>query len=214
MKNRAKIVPANASFGFVFQMVANGGGGGTNPKTYGILSAANQLLLGSTDDNAAPVSLGWPSDPGDSTDPANRVPPGGRAYVANFSPNNIRLSQVSLQSLRMSHGIRSEATRAYLPSSSFFNRNNAGAPAADVIVGDFSGCKRIAVQLINDAAGPPPPAGSGVVVNGLFLSLAQPVTTAPQPTLHVFHETNLGSIQVVNLSAAVVTVGVHVETDL
>lgn len=216
MQPRTKIIPANSSFGFIFRMVANGGGTGLSPKTYSVLGAAfatNQFLLGATDDNVAGVTLGWPSDPGDSPDPANRVPPTGRVYDADVSPNNIRLSQVSLQSLRMTHGIRAVPSQPYLPSSFAYQRDVTAAAANDII-GDFSGCKRVTVQLIADAAGPPPPLGSGIVANGLFMSLAQPVTTAPAPTLHTFHLSNLGDIQVVNLSAGIVTIGVHVETDL
>lgn len=211
MQPRAKIVPSNASFGFIFQMVPNGAGGGVNPKTYGVLSPANQLLLGATDDNVAGVSLGWPSDPGDSPDPANRVPPFGRVYVADYSPNNIRLSQVSLQSLRMTHGIRSEPSRPNLPSSSYFERSVAAA-AVDDIIGDFSGCRRITVQLLHDAA--EPPASIGLLVNGMAMGLSLPVATAPLINAHTFHLTNLGEVQVVNLSSGIVTVGVHVETDL
>lgn len=217
-KARTKLVPSNSSFGFVFAMVANGGGSGSNPKTYSILGAAfatNQFLLGSTSDNAAGVSLGWSSDPGDSPDPITRAAPITRQYDANVSPNNIRLSQVSIQSLRMTHGIsypRGVTPQPYLPTGFAFERTTSGAPAADAIVGDFSGCRRITVQLINDAGGGPP--AIGLLANGIALGLGQAAARGPLPNMHVFHETNLGAIQVVNLSSGIITVGVHVETDL
>lgn len=219
MTARAQIIPSNASFGFIFQMVANGGGTGTNPKTYSVTTFGNNDLLGATNDNAPGVTLGWASDPGDSSDPANRVPPTGRQYDAQVSPNNIRLSQVSLVSLRMTHGIRSIVQQAYLPSSFAYQRDvqaGIGPPVDnDAIIGDFSGCRRITVQLIDEVIPDPPPGGQlSIVVNGIVLSRVQAAGAAPMPQLHTFHLNNLGAIQVVNLSAGIVTIGVHVETNL
>lgn len=217
--SKVRPIPGNSSFGFIFQMVPNGGGGGASPKTYSVTDPANQFLEGFTDDNAAPVSRGWPSDPGDSTDPVNRTPPASRAYIANQSPNNIRLSQVSLVSIRYSHGIWREKNRQYLPTSTFFDRDLSGAPANNEIIGDLSGCRRITVTLIDDAtAGNIPPFVS-LIANGIGLGLgtfrnAEGLGRGQMPVLHTFHLNNLGAVQVTNLSAAVITVGVHVELSL
>lgn len=218
-------VPRNATFGFSFLIEANGGGTGTNPKTYGIDNPANQFLLGATSDNAPGVTLGWPSDPGDSPDPANRVAPLSRQYDAGVSPNNIRLSQVSLQSITASYGIRSEPSRPNLPTSFFWQRSLNGLPgAADDIVGDLSGIRRLVVTLnhprqdalLEAVIGGLPQFGR-ILVNGSILLNE----TMPQVELEV---SNLGLVTVVNLSTGFdgegmivpirAVVGVHVEANL
>lgn len=204
--NSTKVIPGNASFGFTFRIVGNGGGFGTAPKAYDPTIVGNDNLLGFTDDNTAGVTLLWASDPGDNSPPPVGAP-GSRVYdpappFTALSPNNIRLSQVALNSLRASYGIRSTPKAAMLPTSFGFNRSLSLAQAADDIVGDIGGIRRITVSLLT-----PIPPGFFVLCNGSIpLNDFMPSFT--------FHLNNLGAVTVVNQTGAPAIIGVHCEINL
>lgn len=216
----------NACFGFSFLLAANGAGPGANPKIYSALTPTNQFLLGFTDDAIAGVTLGWESDPGDNIFPPGypsvpAIPPTSRAYPAApgpfFSPNNIRLSQVSLKSLTASYGIRALPGQNSLPTGFAYGRNlfNLGAQPDNSIVGDFAGCRRVRVSLIS------PGAFSAAAHVGFVLLNGSIPLTRLNPTVEL-DVNNLGDITVVNMStdgaeqpaAVQAVVGVHVELNM
>lgn len=194
------IIICNGSIGFVFLMKAN------RTPTYSIADIANDNLLGTTTDGIAFVSKGWPSDPGDSVFPALTAG-GGRDYAtpgaAEQAPNNIRLSQVPLISVRASHGISRGLGQENLPTSSNFgsnglNTNNTLAGSFPTI-GNLGGFSRITVSIM-----------SPVDTGNLLVNCSVQLNTAKR--FHTFNEANLGLIQVVNLDDSdTVLVGVHCE---
>lgn len=214
--NTAREKIPNSTLGFSFLLEVNGGGTGANPKTYAIDNAANDFLLGSTDDNAPGVFLFWPSDPGDFPSPLFPAPP-NRQYDPGVAPNNIRLSQVPIDALTASFGISIGADASGrrndgVPSSTNFNNGNFNtANAPGTVLGDFTGLRRITLTLLSprftfEADGTVE--APGVLVNGSRrLTPSNPVMDLKL--------NNLGAVGVVNLDPAnVAAVGVYAELNI
>lgn len=199
-------VSNGGSFGFCFLLEANGGGTGTNPKDYLIYKPGNFDLKGQTDDNAPGVTPLWPSDPGDFPNQAFVQPP-TRQYDVEVSPNNIRLSQVSIDSLTATHGIRPMPQQFSLPNSFGFSKDPS--VPGNLIVGDLQGISKLTVSILGHedygvvfGGAERLLVNNSIVLGPLFAGLNQS---------HTFTETNLGQIQVVNLCQTRIVVGVHCE---
>lgn len=199
------------SFGFSFVLEGNGGGTGTNPKTYSIADPNILFLKGVTNDNAPGVSVQWPSDPGDFPNSAFPAPP-NRQYDPEVSPNNIRLSQVSIDSLTATHGIRPSPQQASLPSSYGFTKDPS-VPAIPPLVGDLQGIRKLTVSLLARRDGAPfLPDDMVLLCNSIMIyGAANIAAPSPGSQKHTFEFTNLGNVQIVNLSAVRLVIGVHCE---
>ncbi len=194
------------TLGFSFIMRPNGTGG-TFPKTYAVNAIANRLMAGQVSEFAAnpPFPSLWPSDPGDNVFPITSRDYGvanGGVLNDNLCPNNIRLSQVPLSSVIASHGIGPGITQRNLPTSTNFGVVNLDTtPGAQDTIGNIGGIEKIRVGIVN-------PTTSNVLVNGgQLLQLLGLV-------MQDFRVSNLGNIQIVNLSAFEVTVGVVIQMSL
>ena len=206
MSSPVKRVISAGIIGFSFIMRPNGTGG-TNPKTYAANAIANRLMSGQVSEFAVnPANpSGWASDPGDNVFPTGSRdygPANGGVLADNLCPNNIRLTQIPLSSVIASMGIAPGIGQRNLPTSSNFGVVNLDTtPGAQNTIGNIGGIEHIRVGIVS-------PTSANILVNGgQLLALLNLLTQD-------FRVSNLGNIQIVNLSAFEVTVGVVIQMSL